>query len=439
MATSIHSRDALVLAVMTIVTVLIGGVLTPSAATAATYYVATNGNDNNSCMVAQNSTTPKRSISSGLRCLGSGDTLDIRGGTYAEEINGNTIPFPSGTSDTKRTIIQGHAGETITLRPTTLSSDFILGPAGSPSAQWITFKNFVVDGAMVADPNTTGLGLWGGASRIRFQDIEVKNTKRSGVDVGWGNGFSSDFNEFLRLYIHDVGLGPNGGHAIYIRTSDNLVDGCTIQSIGGWGIHIVNSEGGGQFDSRNTARNNKVWNVGLNTARYNGNGAGIVLGGGDRNMAYNNIVYNSPYGLQIGFGAVNPTNTSVYNNTLYNNGYGLENRSNSSGAIIRNNLVYGGSPRISDSGSNTTRSNNLCDVAGTGCALVGDPKFVSSSNIDLRLQATSPAIDAGVATSIVTTDFAGASRPQGGGYDIGAYEYSSAVILSTPTNLRIIP
>ena len=34
----------------------------------------------------------------------------------------------------------------------------------------------------------------------------------------------------------------------------------------------------------------------------------------------------------------------------------------------------------------------------------------------------SPAINAGVTLSTVTTDFDGVSRPQGGVYDIGAYE-----------------
>jgi uncharacterized protein YjaG (DUF416 family) len=41
---------------------------------------------------------------------------------------------------------------------------------------------------------------------------------------------------------------------------------------------------------------------------------------------------------------------------------------------------------------------------------------------DFQLQATSPAIDAGMALSEVLTDLKGISRPQGAGYDIGAYE-----------------
>ena len=53
-----------------------------------------------------------------------------------------------------------------------------------------------------------------------------------------------------------------------------------------------------------------------------------------------------------------------------------------------------------------------------------DPLFVIDGT-DLHLQATSPAKDAGtnLASVGVTDDFAGITRPQGAGYDIGAYEY----------------
>jgi hypothetical protein len=51
------------------------------------------------------------------------------------------------------------------------------------------------------------------------------------------------------------------------------------------------------------------------------------------------------------------------------------------------------------------------------------PEFVDVAGKDLRPAPTSPLVDRGVALEQVTTDFAGVSRPQGAGYDIGAYEY----------------
>ena len=52
----------------------------------------------------------------------------------------------------------------------------------------------------------------------------------------------------------------------------------------------------------------------------------------------------------------------------------------------------------------------------------------TARRIDFHLNAASPCIDAGTATSAPSTDKDGVARPQGGGYDMGAYEY---VVLPT--------
>jgi len=51
-----------------------------------------------------------------------------------------------------------------------------------------------------------------------------------------------------------------------------------------------------------------------------------------------------------------------------------------------------------------------------------DPLFVNSGASDYRLRSNSPAIDRGVRLSEVTVDYAGAQRPKGRAYDLGAYE-----------------
>lgn len=54
---------------------------------------------------------------------------------------------------------------------------------------------------------------------------------------------------------------------------------------------------------------------------------------------------------------------------------------------------------------------------------VADPRFVDLNGRDLRLQSTSPAVDAAVPGSIVpATDILGVPRPQGPASDLGAYE-----------------
>jgi hypothetical protein len=77
-------------------------------------------------------------------------------------------------------------------------------------------------------------------------------------------------------------------------------------------------------------------------------------------------------------------------------------------------------------------------VNGVG-NIIGDPLFVSVGSFDL--QAGSAAVDAGKESDAyqafynsygmdIRKDFAGASRPQGAGWDVGAYEFTPALILN---------
>ena len=52
-----------------------------------------------------------------------------------------------------------------------------------------------------------------------------------------------------------------------------------------------------------------------------------------------------------------------------------------------------------------------------------DPQFVNPGEYDFHLLPSSPAIDAGITLTNVIDDFDGNVRPQGGGYDIGAFEH----------------
>src|SRR6266699_2450304 len=99
MRMGIQTVRPLALSAIMFIVLLTGGVWSPRAATAATYYVSTGGSNSNSCSTSQTCTsqtcsTAKRNVNSALPCLTAGDTLYIRAGTYTEYIGGNSDPIP---------------------------------------------------------------------------------------------------------------------------------------------------------------------------------------------------------------------------------------------------------------------------------------------------------------------------------------------------------
>jgi hypothetical protein len=95
--------------------------------------------------------------------------------------------------------------------------------------------------------------------------------------------------------------------------------------------------------------------------------------------------------------------------------------------VIFNNIATGRvNPIADEDGSNYIDENsNLTQIATTGL-------FVDDTAGDYHLADTSPAIDGGVSSyqgrSAPNTDIEGSNRPEGGRYDIGAYECASGAL-----------
>jgi len=91
---------------------------------------------------------------------------------------------------------------------------------------------------------------------------------------------------------------------------------------------------------------------------------------------------------------------------------------------IRNNLVFGGGLKGDDDHDVPQVMDNLIGI---------DPLFRDAENYDFRISPGSSAIDAGIAKFAPDIDIEGNPRPQGSGYDLGAYEY---VLKPGETTLR---
>jgi len=234
---------------------------------------------------------------------------------------------------------------------------------------------------------------------------------------------TTQYIELINMTIQNCG-NSNQHHGVYIRGQHVLVERSRIYDHSGHGVHMLRSGGQAHY---NTVRNNEI---------YNNGSWGILLGSGQQNLAYNNVVRNN--GAKYGGGGIriaynDPVSNQIYNNTVYGNAnYCVMVNSDSSKAAVRNNICWKNQKNsVYNVGSSSVISNTLTT----------DPKFVDTADKDLRLASGSPAINKGMTLSQVPYDYLKKSRPQGGTYDIGAYEYVSSTSSAqaiTPTNLRIV-
>jgi len=377
---------------------------------AASYYVATTGSDGNTCTQARSTSTPKRTISNAVGCLVAGDTLYIRQGTYSG-IDNNSTFIPSGTSWTNLVTISGYPGEQVVLSGGSTEHGANITRTGT---QYISFENLIFDGFYQS------ISLANTVHHIRFKDIEAKNTTLHCVQVGK----DSHYNWFIGGKYHNCGpsttSGSQGTYGFYVSSSNNIFENLEVYDNAGFGFHFYYT------GCSNCVNNNIV----RNSIVYNSSFCGIIFSSGTNNIASNNILRNNTWsGLCINYNSV--SNTKAYNNTIYGNGNpGIE-LQGSVNAVIKNNIIYQNGGVIAEySTSGTIQSNNLTT----------DPKFVNAAGGNFRVQSASPSINAGTALAEVATDFDGVARPQGGAYDIGAFEYlSGGSTLPAPSNLAVTP
>ena len=423
----------------------VSGSFNPAITNATEYFVAINGND------AQPGTksAPVRTIQKGISLMRSGygnekgDTLYLREGTYGETINSNNLTIPTGTSWANAPVIAAYHGERVILRP---NGAWTIINVADPGIHYVIFERLILDGTDLNRENGVGISVGNGTNHVRFLNMEVKDCpalsvllslrpseKQSGISEG------GVFNEFIGGKYHGAGknrgdiLSKNHGSTMrsynfYITSDNNLFDGLEVYDATHYGYHIYNAVD--PRPSHNIVRNNRIYHNSIE----NPSTSGILLASGKGNMAYNNLVYNSPgHGLQVGNGSID---AKVYNNTIYNNKYsGIGIGKGTGGAtntIVTNNISYKNGANYEDIGISTKESTNMMD--GT------DPLFIDPSNLDFHPQSNNPkssAIDNGVTLAEVTMDFDGNARTQEAPYDIGAFEFNPSTV-GLPRNFRIL-
>lgn len=362
------------------------------------------------------------------------------------------------------------AGDTVIVRPGFYPErvTFASGTRGAPG-QVITFK---------ALPSRS-VTMWGFYTRYaHYLRIEGFNITTDDSLTGWternGVFISSDHVEIVDNYLYDLKSTAIGGDSVGAFVAGNRIYrsqmGITISGAGwlveGNEVERLFNYGGGDSDySRFFGDDHVIRNNFFHGTDFTEIGSAHVdcFQTFDNNgeHAYNilfdgNVCYDFHQGFMGESAYFGNTSDLVFQNNIFAHGgawglsvhqirnvtvvhnvfadiryHGAGFRDGATG-IVRNNIFYeAGSNYWASDGGSVEGSHNILylsdgaiDLQDFPADLVNiDPRLFDPASDDYRLQADSPAIDAGMYVD-VSNDIEGTSRPQGAAVDIGAYEFT---------------
>lgn len=400
---------------------------------ARTFYTAMNGDDKNPGTREQ----PYRTLGRAVPTLEAGDLLNVRQGEYREYVSSGKQSLRAGTGWDRPIVVCGMPGETVVIRPPERDLSDPLINLAIQQQQYLVFDNLVLDAEDLTQPfRSQGPdGKGPSPSHIRVINCELRNARGSAAVV------AGEDHQFFNCHVHDNGH-VKSEHGFSISGGHNLIQGCDIYHNSGCGICI--SSNVTETAGNNVLRGNRIHNNGLALVRGNSlngiGGYGIGIHSGRKNLVYDNVIWNNPIGILVqpserpGSDAVihgdrGPSEELIFNNTICGSlgpGIAVASDTDTHDNVIRNNIVIG------------NRDPNLVlwppykSEVSDHNQIDGNPFFRDPKANDFHLQANSVAIDTGVAIPDVRTDHDGISRPQGKGYDRGAYEYSDdSYVLTT--------
>ena len=377
---------------------------TTAPATGPTYYVATTGNDANAGTAA----APWRSLSGAIGRLAAGDTLFVRGGTYAAATDEQFNIEAKNGSNSAWITIAAYPGERPVVKLNSYWQGFYVN-----NSSYVEIRGFEIAGTALTDQRMT-------------DGVEVKKSHHVKVvgnivhDVG-GCGICSIESNHVRIE----------GNEVYGASKWNTYQTSAISffmsaNIGGGG----NADGFSMYISGNRVHHNtNIAPPGAGQKVTDGNC--IIVDYNDSSgytgstLIQNNLCYeNGGRGVHV----FHAKNVLAVNNTLVNNlrhpdiDGGELTASSSTALVYRNNLTVASRPGAGAVvwSAQVQFDHNVHVGQAPAQMGSGDQVTAVSVNADFTPAANSPAINGGSTVSAPATDIRGV--PRDAQPDVGAFE-----------------
>lgn len=373
----------------------------PQQAGGSTYFVATTGSDSNPGTEAQ----PFATLQHAADLVAPGDTVIVEDGTYST----------------------GAGSHVVTVNK------------GGTASDWVWFRSKNPRGAKIdgKGTGTSGFAFESQAGFVRIEGFEIFGMAANGsADAIECYGGGHDV-EIVGNLIHDIGRNctdtTNGEVGVFVEQP-----GVTIENNV---FHDIGRLSPGENGCNPQTQYYKNHDHGI----YSDGNADSTAPGTSKLLVRNNVFYNLDHGWGVQIYPGTPSGVHIIGNTFayanpYENGQIIIYDVTLDDAVIENNVFYqpaaaavtiGGTLAL----SNVSIRNNLTTAAAMtdsapppgmtvaqNLVSVPDPGFVNAGAEDFHLVAGSPAIDVGALETEDPFDLDGCMRPQGAGFDMGAYE-----------------